>query len=130
MRYLLDTNICIYIIKKSPPDVHKRFRTLAVGDVGISAITYYELQFGVAKSQRPAENQLRLTEFLAPLEVFDLPSDAAPVFWRTQGIPSEAGILTTHQPEPHQCQRNVAVYQDNCGQNSNIFFGCMPFCHI
>jgi len=80
MRYLLDTNICIYIIKQSPESVRKRFMQLKVGDIGVSAITYYELQFGVAKSQRPKENQLALTEFLAPLEVMDLPAAAAPVF--------------------------------------------------
>ena len=80
MRYLLDTNICIYIIKQSPSSVYDRFRKLRVGDIGISAITCYELQFGVAKSQRPEENQLVLTEFLAPLEVLDLPAAAAPKF--------------------------------------------------
>ena len=57
MRYLLDTNICIYIIKRSPREVFDRFRTLRVGDVGVSAITYCELQFGVAKSSRPEENR-------------------------------------------------------------------------
>ena len=80
MRYLLDTNTCIYIIKRSPPDVYDRFKQLHVGDVGISAITYCELQFGVAKSSRPEENQLALTEFLGPLEVRDFPSAAAIVF--------------------------------------------------
>ena len=80
MRYLLDTNTCIYIIKRSPPHVYERFKRLRVGDVGVSAITYCELQFGVANSSRPAENQLALTEFLAPLDVLDFPSAAAIVF--------------------------------------------------
>ena len=77
MRYLLDTNICIYIIKRSPPELYARFRKLKVGDVGVSAITYCELQFGVARSSRPEENQLALTEFLGPLEVLDFPAAAA-----------------------------------------------------
>jgi tRNA(fMet)-specific endonuclease VapC len=80
MRYLLDTNICIYIIKRSPPHVGERFKHLRVGDVGISAITYCELQFGAANSSRPKENRLALTEFLCPLEVRDFPSQAAIVF--------------------------------------------------
>ena len=80
MRYLLDTNICIYIIKRSPHEVFDRFGTLRVGDVGVSAITYCELQFGVAKSSRPEENQRVLAEFLCPLEVLDFPAAAAPVF--------------------------------------------------
>jgi tRNA(fMet)-specific endonuclease VapC len=77
MRYLLDTNICIYIIKRSPPELYARFQSLKVGDVGVSAITYCELQFRVARSSRPEENQLALTEFLSPLEVLDFPAAAA-----------------------------------------------------
>ena len=80
MLYLLDTNTCIYIIKRSPSHVYRRFKRLRVGDVGVSAITYCELQFGVAKSSKPGQNQLALTEFLGPLEVLDFPSAAAPVF--------------------------------------------------
>jgi tRNA(fMet)-specific endonuclease VapC len=80
MCYLLDTNTCIYIIKRSPPHVYRRFEHLHVGDVGISAITYCELQVGIARSSKPQENQLALTEFLAPLEVLDFPSGAASAF--------------------------------------------------
>lgn len=49
-RYLLDTNICIYITKARPPSVLARFRALAPGDVGMSAITWGELCHGAAKS--------------------------------------------------------------------------------
>lgn len=80
MLYLLDTNTCIYIIKRSPSHVYRRFGRLRVGDVGISAITHCELQFGVANSSKPEENQLTLTEFLGPLDVLDFPSAAAPLF--------------------------------------------------
>ena len=79
-RFLLDTNICIYIIKRSPVHVYDRFKRLRIGDVGISAITFCELQFGVANSAKVEKNQLALTEFLGPLEVLDFPSGAAPVF--------------------------------------------------
>ena len=80
MRYLLDTNTCIYVIKRSPPQVYKRLRKLRIGEVGISAITFCELQFGVTNSSKPEKNQLALTEFLAPLEVLDFPSAAAVTF--------------------------------------------------
>ena len=50
LRYLLDTNICIYIAKQRPPSVAKRFARLAVGEVGMSVITYGELRFGAGKS--------------------------------------------------------------------------------
>lgn len=80
MRYMLDTNICIYIIKRFPLEVYKRFETLRVGDVGISSITFCELQFGVFKSANPEKNQQALTEFLGPIDVVDFPSGAAPLY--------------------------------------------------
>jgi len=73
----LDTNICIYIIKRKPEQVHSRFKQLRIGDVGISAITFCELQFGVANSAQVEKNQLALTKFLGPLEIIDFPSAAA-----------------------------------------------------
>ncbi len=51
IRYLLDTNICIYISKKRPPEVYQRFSELSIGDVGMSMITFGELRFGAEKSQ-------------------------------------------------------------------------------
>ena len=80
MRYLLDTNTCIYIIKRSPEQVMHRFKRLRVGDVGVSAITVCELQFGVANSSQPERNQQALTEFLGPLEVMDFPAPAAATY--------------------------------------------------
>ena len=80
MRHLLDTNTCIYIIKRSPEYLYDRFKRLRVGDVCVSAITYCELQYGVARSKQPVKNQTALNEFLAPLEVLDFPSAAAIVF--------------------------------------------------
>ena len=50
MKVLLDTNICIYMIKNKPPEVRKRFEQFVPGDIGISAITVAELQYGVTKS--------------------------------------------------------------------------------
>lgn len=52
LRYLLDTNICIYIAKQRPPSVAKRFATLATGSVGMSLITFGELRYGAEKSHQ------------------------------------------------------------------------------
>ena len=51
VRYLLDTNICIYISKKRPLEVYQRLSELSIGDVGMSLITFGELRFGAEKSQ-------------------------------------------------------------------------------
>lgn len=77
MRYLLDTNICIYLIKQKPPAVLQRFQTLEVGDIGISSITVFELECGVAKSSRPEQNQQALQQFLQPLTVLSFDASAA-----------------------------------------------------
>jgi tRNA(fMet)-specific endonuclease VapC len=52
MQYLLDTNICIYLIKQKPEKVIARFQTLSISDIGISSITVAELEYGVYKSQK------------------------------------------------------------------------------
>ena len=71
MEYLLDTNICIYIIKKRPINVFEKFRSLSVGSIGISSITLAELQYGIMKSSNPEKNQEALDKFLTPLEILD-----------------------------------------------------------
>ena len=80
MKYLLDTDICIYTIKKSPNKVFHRLSACKVGDVGISAITYSELSCGVSYSRKPDQNRMALHEFLAPLEILDYQAEAAPVY--------------------------------------------------
>ena len=71
MKYLLDTNICIYIIKKKPKAVIKKFTKLRPGSVAISSITLSELYYGVVKSSKPNENMIALQEFISPLIVLD-----------------------------------------------------------
>lgn len=77
MKYLLDTNICIYVINARPPQALERFRREAVGDIGVSAITAAELAYGVTKSGS-TRNRAALEKFLAPLEI--APFDGL-VFW-------------------------------------------------
>lgn len=72
IRYLLDTNICIYIINRKPPEIFQHFATLNTETIGISAITGAELHFGVAKSAS-TRNQQALDKFLIPLKI--LPFD-------------------------------------------------------
>ena len=60
MRFLLDTNICIYIIKRKPQTVIDRFNTLEPSEVGISSITVAELEYGAYKSQKPDQNKAAL----------------------------------------------------------------------
>lgn len=75
MRYLLDTNICIYLINRRPPSVLARFHDCSAGDIGVSIVTALELAYGVEKSGS-ARNRLALEKFLAPLEVLPLDETA------------------------------------------------------
>ena len=68
MKYLLDTNICIYIINERPIQVMARFRQERIGDIGVSSLTAAELAYGVEKSGS-ARNIQALDKFLAPLEI-------------------------------------------------------------
>ena len=77
MDYLLDTNICIYLIKRKPLQVFDRFRSLPIGALGISSVTEAELLYGVEKSQQSEKNRLALAHFLLPLEIISFGSDAA-----------------------------------------------------
>ncbi len=71
--YLLDTNICIYIIKKKPVDVLKKLKAKSKKDIYVSSITIAELEYGVAKSQFPEKNKIALIEFLSIFNI--LPFD-------------------------------------------------------
>lgn len=69
MKLMLDTNICIALIKRKPMQVLQKFGAFQVGDIGISTVTLAELQYGVAKSLHQAKNQAALDEFTLPLEI-------------------------------------------------------------
>ena len=77
MSYLLDTNICIYIIKKKPTTVVNKLSSLPINNVGISSVTLSELYYGVDKSSRPDQNELALWEFLSILTIYSYGERAA-----------------------------------------------------
>jgi tRNA(fMet)-specific endonuclease VapC len=91
MKFMLDTNTCIYIIKKKPPAVLEHFRAHAVGDIGISSITLAELRYGVAKSQHVKQNQEALEAFILPLEIVDFDEKAAQAYGTVRATLEKAG---------------------------------------
>ena len=66
---MLDTNICIYIIKKRPPTVLSRFQTISSEDLYLSVMTVAELQYGIDKSNTKSKNQAILDDFISRLQV-------------------------------------------------------------
>jgi len=77
MKYMLDTNICIYIIKKHPQNILNRLIKINPDEICISSITLSELEYGVYKSSNPGRNKLALTEFLIPLTILPFDEIAA-----------------------------------------------------
>lgn len=79
-RYLLDTNICIYIRQNRPPEILKRFEKLRPGEAVLSVISFGELLYGAAKSSKRAEAMQRLDELRQLLAVMPLPELAAQAY--------------------------------------------------
>ena len=77
MKYMLDTNICIYTIKKKPPMVLRRFMSHNSEELRISSTTYAELVHGVEKSQAVDRNSLALALFLSPITILSFDDRAA-----------------------------------------------------
>ena len=93
MRFILDTNICIYIIKTKPPQVLEKFRTLDISDTGISSITIAELEYGVYKSQRQEQNKIALTPFLITLEVVTFDERSTQTYGQVRAELERQGIV-------------------------------------
>lgn len=91
MKLLLDTNICIYIIKQQPVTVLNHFLEYQIGDIGISSITLSELRYGVAKSAHREKNAKALDEFVIPLEVVSYDESAAHAYGNIRATLEKAG---------------------------------------
>ena len=91
MTYLLDTNICIYIMRRRPPHVFERFRQEGPERIGISSLSVAELSFGMEKSQRVQGNLAALEEFLYPLTILTFDERAAYAYGRLRATLERQG---------------------------------------
>jgi tRNA(fMet)-specific endonuclease VapC len=82
IRYMLDTNTCIAIIKRRPDTVQARLIALSIDAVGISGIVAAELWYGVAFSQKKKQNEKALKDFLDYVTELDWPFEAGEVYGR------------------------------------------------
>ena len=92
-RYLLDTNICIYIRQNRPERVLHRFRKLRIGEAVLSVITYGELFYGATKSVQRAAALERLRELTNLLPPLPLPETAAEAYGRIRGQLEASGEM-------------------------------------
>ncbi|MBV9429523.1 MAG: tRNA(fMet)-specific endonuclease VapC [Bradyrhizobiaceae bacterium] len=92
LEYMLDTNICIYVMKNHPSELRHRFNRLAE-QLCISSITLAELYYGAEKSARTVENVAAIDEFTARLDVLDFSVKAARHYGRIRTDLERAGTL-------------------------------------
>lgn len=91
MTYMLDTNICIYAMKKRPEQVLKRLKEALHSGVCISSITLAELEYGMKHSSNPAKNEEALLRFLVPFSILDFGPNAASEYGEIRARLQEQG---------------------------------------
>jgi tRNA(fMet)-specific endonuclease VapC len=88
---MLDTDICIFLIKNNSASALKKLTSLKPGDVGISVVTLAELEYGAAKSSKQNANAEALSEFCAPLEIAEFGEKAARSYGEVRAGLEKAG---------------------------------------
>jgi tRNA(fMet)-specific endonuclease VapC len=91
MRFMLDTDSCIALIKRKPAKILDKLTSHAPGDVGLSTVTLAELRYGVAKSAQKETNARALDAFLLPLEIADFDETAADAYGEVRAALENAG---------------------------------------
>jgi len=92
-RYMLDTNILIYIRQARPSHVVARFGALQRGEAVLSVITYGELLFGLEKAPDKASAQRVLSELLSLIQIVPLPLRAGEVYGRVRAALASKGQM-------------------------------------
>jgi tRNA(fMet)-specific endonuclease VapC len=115
LAYMLDTNICIYVMKTYPPELRDRFNALAE-QLCISSITLGELHYGAQKSARQAENLTAIAHFVARLEVLPFGDRAAAHYGQVRAELERAGTpCGTHDMQigAHARSEGLTVVTNN-----------------
>lgn len=91
MKYLIDTNICIYLMNQYPPEVLEKFRKIGVGGIAISSVTVSELYYGAQKSGKIKQNIRRIEEFLYPFDVLPYDESASKEYGKIRAYLEKKG---------------------------------------
>ncbi len=123
MKYMLDTNICIYIIKEKPRKVIDKFYTLNIGDVCISSITLAELEYGVEKSDYKERNKLALAGFLSSIEILSFSDKAATEYGEIRAnLERQGNIIGAYDLMigAHALSENITLVTNNTKEFNRI----------
>ncbi len=91
MRFMLDTNVCVDLIRKKNDRILRRMKRRNPEELCVSSVTLSELEYGAAKSGNPDRNRLALAEFMTPLAVVPYDDAVAPVYGRVRAALEKAG---------------------------------------
>ncbi len=91
IRFMLDTNVCIDVLRRNDREILRHFDSCQVGEIAISSITLAELQHGVFKGNNPARNLDILVDFCAPLEILPFDDQVAETYGRVRAALERAG---------------------------------------
>ncbi len=93
MLYMLDTNICIYLLKNKPPGIREKLERIEFGNLAISSISVAELYFGIEKSRNPQKNLINLNKFLSPIIIIPFNIHAARIYGTIRNMLEKEGKL-------------------------------------
>jgi tRNA(fMet)-specific endonuclease VapC len=91
IRYLLDTDICVDVLKDRSPRLDMQLRQCGAGEFGVSAITVFELFYGAHKSSRVANNRAALASFFLPFDLIPFDENAAAIAGEVRALLERAG---------------------------------------
>lgn len=123
MRYMLDTNICIYLIKHKPPQVFEKLQEHNPDEICISAVTYAKLVHGVEKSKAVERNRLALTILLSNIEILDFDMKAAEEYGRIRADLEKKGTpigLLDMMIAGHAKSLGYTVVTNNVGEFKRV----------
>ena len=133
MTYLLDTNVCIEVIRRRGASIIERILSQPVGEIAIGTVTVAELEYGVAKSAQQARNKVALLQFLAPFEILPFDQEAAQqygIIWQHLEIrgerigPMDLLIAAQHGASSRRCPAGRRLRREpGCNQKS---VACSP----
>ena len=109
MKYMLDTNICIFLIKKKPENVLAKLKEVMQEGIAISTITLAELEHGIALSEYPEKNADALTQFLSIIDVLPFDENAASQYGLIRADLQRKGMLIG------QMDMLIAAHARACG---------------
>ena len=124
MKYMLDTNICIYVIKHNVPNVIQTFLSHQPNDLCISSITYAELVYGVQKSSQPERNMTALVKFLSSIQVVDFDAAVAFSYGQIRADLERKGTPIGNMDmliAAHALSRKLTLVTNNTGEFLRVF---------